>query len=227
MEKNTGPKLPSSEFRRGDRIQAIVTIREGGKEFAVTTREAQAVNSPPFATRARLEPQNPVSGSTVRAVAESADPDGDLVKFRYEWYVNDTRVPGDSETLVLKEVKRGSRIHAKAIPNDGAADGAWVESPRYEVVNGLPVVKSEVPKELPPGRDFKYRIEAHDPDGDPLTYALKSGPDGAVMNGSTLEWKVPEEQIGRPVEFTVEISDGKDGNTVQTISMMVQPPRKP
>ena len=113
--------------------------------------------------------------------------------FKYKWYVNDLPVAGNSDSLVLTGVKKGSWVHVSVTPNDGFADGAWKDSPRYQVVNALPVVKSALPKELPPGRRFIYRIVAEDPDGDPLTYTLTKAPPGMVLRGETLEWQVPEE----------------------------------
>jgi hypothetical protein len=139
--------------------------------------------------------------------------------------VNDLPVAGESESLTLTGVKKGSWVHVTVHPNDGFADGAWRDSPRYQVVNGLPVVKSVVPKELTPERRFIYRIVADDPDGDPLTYALTKAPSGMVLRGETLEWQVPEESIGANVNAVVIISDNDGGQTVQSISMTIQPPK--
>jgi len=47
-----------------------------------------------------------------------------------------------------------------------------------------------------------------------------------ALNGSTLEWQVPDGFHGRPVQIVVEISDGQGGSTVQNISMTIQPPQK-
>ncbi|MEW6719792.1 MAG: hypothetical protein AB1346_05030, partial [Thermodesulfobacteriota bacterium] len=88
-----------------------------------------------------------------------------------------------------------------------------------------PVVRSEMPKELAPGRKFVYRIEAEDPDGDALAYTLKSGPPGMSLSGNVLEWQVPDGFLGQEVAAVVEISDGRDSRTVQNITMTIQPPR--
>ncbi|MBE0569132.1 MAG: hypothetical protein IH576_00660 [Deltaproteobacteria bacterium] len=226
MEREKGLRLPSAQFRRGDRIQAVVTVRAGGEEKVVTTTEVLAVNSPPVASSVRIEPVAPVSGDTVRAIVAARDADDDPLTIRYQWFVDNVSVSGDTDRLELKEVKRGAWIHVKAIPNDGSVDGAWCESSRHQVVNGLPVVKSDVPKEVPPGRNFVYRIVAVDPDGDPLAYSLKKGPPGMVLKEATLEWEVPEGYLGQPVDIAVEITDGQDGRTVQNISITVQPPGK-
>jgi hypothetical protein len=46
-----------------------------------------------------------------------------------------------------------------------------------------------------------------------------------VLRGETLEWQVPEESIGVNVEAVVVISDNDGGQTVQNISMTIQPPK--
>jgi hypothetical protein len=86
-------------------------------------------------------------------------------------------------------------------------------------------VKSDLPKELPPDRKYVYRIVAEDADGDALSYSLTKGPPGMRLSGATLEWQVPDAYIGTNVEAVVVISDGDGGQTVQNISMTIQPPK--
>jgi len=224
-ERETGQLLPPSRFQRGDRIQAVVKLRTGAGEMLVTTPEVVAVNALPSVSDVRIEPQAPFSGSTVRAVVRAQDPDGDPLQFKYQWNVDNVPVPGDGDSLTLKGVKRGSWIHVAVTLNDGTADGAWKASPRYQVVNALPVVASVLPKEVPPGRKLVYQVVAEDGDGDPLTYTLTKGPPGMILTGSTLTWQVPDESVGKQVDAVVEISDGSGGRTVQNISMTIQPPK--
>ena len=224
-EQESGPSLSPSRFQRGDRIRANVKLRVGGGEVLLGTPEVSAVNALPAVTDVRIEPRAPTSGSTVKAITQGQDADGDSLKFKYKWYVNGLPVDGESESLALNGVKKGAWVHVSVTPNDGFADGAWRDSPRYQVVNGLPVVKSVLPKELPPDRRFIYRIVAEDPDGDPLAYTLSKAPPGMLLHGETIEWQVPDAAIGANVNAEVVISDDEGGQTVQSISMTIQPPK--
>jgi len=224
-EQEDGPYLAPTRFQRGDRIRAAVKLRVGGGEILLTTPEVIAVNALAAVADVGIDPRTTFSGSTVRAVVQAGDPDGDPLTYNYQWHVNESPVAGNGDSLTLTGVKKGSWVHITVTPNDGFADGAWRESSRYQVVNALPVVKSVLPKELPPGRRFIYRIVAEDPDGDPLTYTLTKAPPGMVLRGETLEWQVPEESIGVNVEAVVVISDNDGGQTVQNISMTIQPPK--
>jgi hypothetical protein len=224
-ERESGPLLSPSGFQRGDRIRANVKLRAEGGEMLLTTPEVVAVNALPAVTDVRIEPRAPTSESTVRAIVQARDPDGDPITFKYKWYVNDLPAAGESESLVVKGAKKGAWVHVSVTPNDGFADGAWKESSRYQVVNALPVVKSPVPTTIPPSMMLRHTIVAEDPDGDPLTFTLSNGPPGMLLKGSTIEWQVPESAIGTRVDVVVTISDGDGGQTVQTFAMTIQPPK--
>lgn len=223
-EQESGLLLSPSGFQRGDRIQAAVKLRAGGEELLLTTPEVVAVNALPGVIDVRLEPQAPTAGSTVRAITQALDPDGDPVTLKYRWYVNDAVVPGEGESLTLKGVKKGSWIHVTVTPNDGAADGAWKESPRYQVVNAPPVVNNAAPTSMPVSRLLTHTIVAEDPDGDPLTYALVSGPAGCVLSGATLTWQVADSDMGRTSKFVIRISDDDGASTVLTMTLNPQKP---
>ena len=202
-------------------------LRAGGGEILLGTPEVSAANALPVVTDVRIEPRAPTSGSTVKAIPQGQDADGDSLKFKYKWYVNDLPVAGESESLVLNGVRKGAWVHVSVTPNDGFADGAWKVSSRYQVVNGPPVVKSPAPTTIPPSMMLRHTIVAVDPDGDPTTFTLSKGPPGMILKGSTIEWPVPESAIGTRVEVVVTISDGDGGQTVQTFTMTIQPPKRP
>lgn len=219
-----GEKLAPALFQRGDRIRAVVTLRVDGADRVIETPEVAAVNALPAVTDVRIEPRAPVTGETVRAVVRANDPDGDNLTYGYKWFVDGLPVAGGGDSLVLKGVKKGSWVHVEVTPNDGFAGGAWKYSPRYLVVNALPVVKSQPPAVVPPSRVLTYSIAAEDPDGDPLTYTLVKGPEGMTLSGSTITWNVPDEAVGKTVEATVRIEDPDGGAALLNLSLAIRKP---
>lgn len=216
-----GDRMDPDLVHEGDRIRARGTVKIGEEEVPFETREVVAGNSPPEIGTVRLEPKAPVTGGKVKALATFSDPDGEPVTLKYQWFIDDREVPGEGEELTLAGVKKGSWVHVRVSTNDGTAEGSWKYSPKHQVVNSLPVVKSRLPAEIPPDRKFSYQIVAEDPDGDPLTYDLVKSPPGMVISGSRLEWDVPDEVLGKLVEVVVNISDGDGGQTICTLSMKI------
>ncbi|MGZ9148784.1 MAG: hypothetical protein ACXW4G_10470 [Candidatus Deferrimicrobiaceae bacterium] len=223
-KQTDGNHLAPSLFQRGDKIKAVVRLRTGADEMVLTTPEVQAGNALPVVLQVRIEPQAPTTGSTVRAVVSAQEPDGDPLTFKYQWYVDNVLAPGEGDSLNLRGVRKGSSVHVRVTPNDGFAEGAWKYSPRHEVVNALPVVKSQAPTTIPPSRLLTHTIVAEDPDGDPLTYTLGKWTEGMTLAGPVLTWKVSDEDLGRSAEVVIRISDNDGGETVLTMNLT---PRKP
>jgi len=223
-ERGGGEILSPSLFDRGDEIEAEVRLGSVNGETLIATEKVIAVNSLPAVTKVGIEPRAPTAGSTVRAVVEAQDPDGDPLTFQYKWYVDNVQVPGATGTLSLRGVRKGSRVHVAVTPNDGFADGAWKYSPLYETVNAPPVVTSQAPTTIPPSRVLTHNIVAEDPDGDPLKYTLVKGTESMTLEGSMLTWKVSEEELGRTAEVVIRISDNNGGETVLTMNLTPQKP---
>ena len=223
QEGPTGERLVPEAFARGDRIQAAVRWNAEGANKEAKSREVVAGNSPSTIGEVKVEPAAPSAGSTVRAVASVADLDGDQVKLKYRWYVDDMEVPGAAgETLSLQGIRKGSWVHVGVETQDDTRPGAWRYSAKYKVVNSPPVVRSSPSLEIPPDRKFVYPIVAEDPDGDPLAFTLVKGPPGMVLNGATLEWLIPEESLGKRADVEVRISDGNGGDTLYRLEMTVR-----
>jgi len=224
IEQKDGNLLDPSQFQREDTIKAVVKLRTGVDELVLTTPEVKAGNALPAVSEVGIDPRAPTAGSTVRAVVDARDPDGDPLELKYEWYVDHALIPGNKETLSLNGFRRGSSVHVRVTPNDGFADGAWKYSSVYEIVNAPPVVKNEAPTTIPPSLVLTHTIVAEDPDGDMLSYTLEKGTGEMSLAGPTLTWKISKEDIGRAAEVVIRISDNHGGDTLLTMNLTPKNP---
>ncbi len=219
-----GERLPPDRFSEGDRIGATVMLMTAEGEREMVAPEVVAGRSLPSVTNVRLEPEAMRVGDTVKAVVTADNPDGERLAFQYTWFVDDTKVPGETAELSLKNVKKGSWVHVRVTPHDGVSDGGWRYSPKYRVRNALPTVKAPSTQTLSADGVLTYGIAAEDPDGNPMPIELVTGPPGMTLSGSTFVWAVPDSAFGRAHEAVIRVSDGEGGSAIHTISIKPQKP---
>jgi hypothetical protein len=117
-----------------------------------------------------------VRQGVISAFAEAKDPDQDEVTFRFRWFVNGERIPGDSSaTLSPDALKRGDRVTVEAVPHDGTMEGLPLRAAEVSVVNTPPMIESLAlePKEPKVGDRIHVVLEGKDVDGDVVQYRYK------------------------------------------------------
>lgn len=198
----------ASQTKKGAVIQARVTVKDG----EMRSNEVVIKNSPPELIRANFL----ASGNTLSVDAAANDADGDDVTLTYEWTVNG-RPAGAGKTLEVP-VKKGDKITVKIVPSDGVSEGRPVFL--MNEVSNIPPAISENSKANFDGKKLSYQIKASDPDGDVLTYSLKSAPAGMTVNPSTglITWNVPSEFSGR-ASVTASVSDSYGGEANYTFNI--------
>ena len=69
---------------------------------------------------------------------------------------------------------------------------------------------------------YAYQAHATDPDSDPLTFSVVSGPQGLTVDATTglVSWTPTVAQIG-PNSVTLQVADGRGGTAVQTYTIAV------
>jgi hypothetical protein len=96
--------------------------------FTVVTSSAQIVNRRPNSITARLVPAAPATGQIMTCQVNSPlllrDPDYDIVRYRYEWTVNNKIVrsltsAALSDVLAKGKVKKGDKVKCRVTPLDG------------------------------------------------------------------------------------------------------------
>ena len=218
-----GERLSPDLFKKGDTIAATVIVKVGKGSVSIETPLVTAVKSLPSVTDVRLEPVAMRKGDTVKAIFKAESPDGDPLRLRYQWYIDDARVSGDGSELSLRDVKKGSLVHVMVVPNDGLSDGGWKLSQKYKVLNSPPVIRATSEPNLSPEGVLTSSISATDSDGVPLSMELISGPPGMTLNGETLRWAVPEVAYGKEVPVTLRIHYGDGDFMTNTLTLT---PRK-
>jgi hypothetical protein len=105
----------------------------------------------------------------------------------------------------------------------------------YDVVvlaqlNQKPVIDSKPVVEVIGGQQYRYDVNATDPNGDSVTYKLLTSPEGMTIEENTglITWNTLTSNKGNQSVF-VEVSDGRGGVTLQNyiLSVIDTPPNRP
>lgn len=92
---------------------------------------------------------------------------------------------------------------------------------RVKPENDPPVVVSTPPTQAFEDSLLSYTIEAEDPEGDDITFALVSGPSGMVVDElGVLQWTPDQENVGR-VKIEVRVTDSKGARSRHRFSLTV------
>ncbi len=212
-------KFNTSETRKKDKVQARAVVQ--GKEMISNIVEIR--NSPPEIRNVKILPEVFKAGDTLSVEASGSDIDGDDVTISYEWTKNGE--PAGDSKQIASPLKKGDKVDIKITPFDGEAYGRSVILHR-EIVN-LPPMIIENNKYNFDGNTYTYQVKAADPDGDPLTYALRTAPPGMMIDSTSglIKWNVPRDFTGK-APFTVSVTDGHGGEASQSFTVDIKPSQK-
>ena len=212
-------QLSANEIKKNDKVQVKTTIQ--GKE--ILSNIIQIRNSPPEISSIKILPEIFKPGDALYVEAAGSDIDGDEVTISYEWTKNGE--PAGDSKQINTQLKKGDKIDVKITPYDGETYGRSIVLHR-EIANMPPMI-TEGKNHNFDGNIFTYQIQAVDPDGDTLTYSLKSAPSGMTINPSSglIKWNVPPEFQGK-VSFTVSVKDGRNGEALQSFNLEIKPEKK-
>ncbi len=182
--------LPSGSFAKHQAIAVEVVPSDGfGDGAPLLSAEAVALNSPPTATGATLDPSEAFESTTLTCIpAGFSDADGDPEGWLYAWTVDGSTV-GTASTLTGSGFDRGDSVTCTATPYDGEESGAGV-SASLTVSNSTPVLASVALSTYAPTESDTISVTlgaATDADGDSITYAYDWYVDGGLAStASTL-----------------------------------------
>ena len=169
-------------------------------------------NQPPEFTSIPPESATPLEPYSYLATA--TDPDGDALVFAVAegpsglsvdgasglvtWTPTESQVGNHSVTLTVTDPHQASDAQSFSIAVNGPA-------------NRPPVITSNAVTTAMALEAYAYQVVATDPDGDSLTFALPTAPDGMTIDPATglIAWTPAEDQVGNhPVQVTVTDPDG-------------------
>jgi hypothetical protein len=209
----------AAEVRKGEGVQAKATLQER----EIFSNIVLIKNAPPDLRSVKMMPEVFKPGDTLYVDVTAGDIDDDEVTIDYEWTKNGEPA-GKSKTLEVP-LKRGDKISVRIIPFDGEAYGRAVTLERE--IRNIPPMISEDRKFNFDGNIWTYQVRAADADGDPLTYSLKSGPQGMTIGAATgaIKWDVPSGFTGK-APVTVSVTDGHGGEVLQSFTVEIRPEQK-
>lgn len=194
-----GQTLAGHLFKKGDVIAVQVTpSNDHGAGEPVTSESITIQDSKPVVTELSVTP-DPMLKGALTAAAVTSDPDGDDVVLAYQWTRNGQVIEDQtSQTLSGALIAKGDVIAVRVTPSDGQFDGTARTARAAPVGNRPPHITSSPPHDLGAGALYVYRVTAEDPDGDPVSYALVTAPDGMTIDpsGGEIRWAVTSKDIG-------------------------------
>ncbi len=213
----------SSAGKPSTEVGSPGTISQRGSkpEASAKGSETTPANNPPAITKAELRPENIRNTDSLKIVAEGSDKDGDEVTFNYEWIKN-SEPAGNSNTIT--GFKRGDKISVRITPFDGK-DYGQPKTIYTEIRNTNPKIV-EHKEAMFDGKSYSYQVRAADPDGDPLSYSLKSAPPGMTIDPLTglIKWEVPPDFKGKN-PIIVSVTDDHGGEASQSFYLEIKSER--
>lgn len=215
VARGTDAQLCSDSYKREDQVSVEVGTDDQGARAAVTI-----ANSPPRIVDISSTPAEIFAGTDIFVAPVAEDADGDSVDYSYQWLINGESDPLLTEaTLPGDRFTKGDTVQVLIVPNDFYEDGPTYESYAQPIPNAPPRIVSEPPQAIT-SLDYRYQVEASDPDDSQLSFRLEESPAGMTIDASSglLQWSLVE---ATPGEHTIAIivSDPEGAEAAQEYTL--------
>jgi len=219
-----GSVLKAGSFKKGDMFQVRVIPSDGkgeGKPFL--SNPVKILNAAPLVSEVWIEPQTPTVQNDLKVREKSTDADEDSIFFSYQWEINGAPLMGErKDTLERVRFKKGDLISVTIVPDDREIMGSPKKSEPVKIANSPPTIVSSPPTSIE-GTKYIYQVKANDPDNDPITFTLKSGPKGMTIDPKSglLQWQIRAEDKGTHT-IEIEVSDNEGAKSYQQYSLAIE-----
>lgn len=188
-------------------VSVVILTLLGGCLAAASEQEVPRIKELKFSperpeTGDALKMRIALEGGALRAEVRTSKNDDDLGTTYYD---------GISEFLEIKNrFKAGDKVKVEVTPFDAQGASGVPVVKTVEIVNAPPTAKLEDQKVA--GNTYTARIEAKDPEGDPITFAVKEAPAGLTVDQKgNVNWKMGETVSGTfPILISVKDSRGAE-----------------
>jgi len=220
----SGNVLKAGSFRKGDMSQVRVIPSDGkgdGKPFL--SNPVKILNATPVVGEVWIEPKIPTIQNDLKVHEKSTDADGDSIFFSYQWEKNGAPLMDERKDMLERvRFKKGDSISVTIVPDDREIMGSPKKSEPVKISNSPPSIVSSPPTSIE-GTKYLYQVKANDPDNDPITFTLKSGPKGMTIDprSGLLQWQIRKEDKGTH-SIEIEISDNEGAKSYQQYSLAIE-----
>jgi hypothetical protein len=216
--------LKSENFKKGDFIRVKVVPSDGeAVREPFLSGPVKILNSPPVIQEVRIEPKMAYANDPLKVHVKSNDIDRDFIYYTYQWEKNGAVLTEEKgEVLERGRFKKGDSISVTVTPDDRESQGISKKSEPITILNSPPIIVSSPPTSVE-GNDYIYQVKAYDPDNEPISFALKSGPKGMEIDKDTglIRWAIRSQDRGTH-SIEIEASDKEGAKSFQRFVLNIE-----
>jgi len=215
--------LKKGNLRKGDLIRVRVTPSDGkvtGTSFL--SSPVKIHNSLPVIQEVWIEPKVAYVTDNLKAIVKSSDLEGDFIYHNYQWEKNGSVLSDERKEILEKgRFKKGDSIVVIVTPDDREVLGTPKRSEALLIFNSPPQIVSSPPTAVEK-TGYIYQVKVSDPDSDPITFTLKSGPQGMEIDKKTglIKWEIRKEDKGSHY-VEIEVSDVEGAKSKQRYTLAI------
>jgi len=215
--------LRKGNLRKGDLIRVRVTPSDGkvtGTPFL--SSPVKIHNAPPVIQEVWIEPKVAYVTDNLKAIVKSSDLEGDFIYYNYQWEKNGSVLSDERKEILEKgRFKKGDSIVVIVTPDDREVLGTPKRSEALLIFNSPPQIVSSPPTAVEK-TGYIYQVKVSDPDSDPITFTLKSGPQGMEIDKKTglIKWEIRKEDKGSH-SVEIEVSDVEGAKSKQRYTLAI------